>query len=75
MTKEILKINKIFWFNYRFLEYNIPRNNIIYFRGGITMKKLIRKSMMYMTANTYCLFFSYAPKKPAGLDKYKIRHN
>lgn len=39
------------------------------------MKKLIRKSMMYMTANTYCLCFSYAPKKPAGLDKYKIRHN
>lgn len=39
------------------------------------MKKLIRKSMMYMTANTYCVCFSYSPKKPAGLDKYKIHHN
>ncbi len=39
------------------------------------MKKLIRKSMMYMTANTYCFAFIYSPKRPAGLDKYKIRHN
>lgn len=39
------------------------------------MKKLIRKSMMYATANTYCFCFAYSPKKPAGLDKYKIHHN